>query len=59
MGKTKNKNLDAVAMMRQIRDDLSRKLTSMTHEEQQRYIKGKLAGTITDEEPKPRQRSSV
>ena len=46
-------------MMRQIRDDLSRKLMTMSHEEQQRYIQERLAGKITDDEPKPRRRSSV
>jgi len=55
----KKKSLDAVAMMRQIRDDLSRKLMSMSHEEQKRYIQERLAGKITDDEPKPRRRSSV
>lgn len=56
---TTKKNLDAVAMMRQIRDELSRKLMTMSHEEQQRYIQERLAARITDDEPKPRRRSSV
>jgi len=55
----KKKSLDAVAMMRQIRDDLSRKLMTMSHEEQQRYIQERLAGKITDDRPKPRGRSSI
>lgn len=59
MPRTKNKTLDAVAMMRQIRNDLSRKLMTMSHEEQQRYIQERLAGKITDDEPRPRRRSSV
>lgn len=59
MPTTKKKNLDAVAMMRQIRDDLSRKLMTMSHEEQQRYIQERLAGKVTDDEPEPRRRSSV
>lgn len=59
MDKPKDTNVDAVAMMRQIRDRLGLKLMSMTHDEQQRYIEEKLAGKIIDEEASPRQRSSV
>ncbi len=59
MPRTKNKSLDAIAMMRQIRDDLSRKLMTMTHEEQQRYIQERLAGKVTADEPTPRRRSSA
>jgi hypothetical protein len=59
MPRTTKKKLDAVAMMRQIRDELSRKLMTMSHEEQQRYIQERLAGKITHDEPKPRRRSSV
>ncbi|MCB1036071.1 MAG: hypothetical protein KDD47_19775 [Acidobacteria bacterium] len=58
MKRTK-KDLDAVAMMRQIRDDLSRKLMTMSHEEQRRYVQDRLAGKIRDEETQPRQRSNV
>ena len=39
MSKNIQKDLDAVKMMREIRDGLSRKLMTMTHEEQRRYVK--------------------
>ena len=42
MSQTKTKDFDAVKIMRAIRDDLSRKLMTMSHEEQDRYIKEQL-----------------
>ena len=49
-------DLDAVEMMRSIRDDLSRKLKIMTHEEQRQYIKEQLAGSEAQENEKYGQR---
>jgi hypothetical protein len=45
-------------MMRRIRDDLSRTLMTLSHEEQRRYLQERLAGKITDGEPRPRRRTS-
>ena len=52
-------DLDAVEMMRSIRDDLSRKLKIMTHEEQRQYIKEQLAGSEAHQNEEHRQRSTV
>ncbi len=38
----KNKDFDAVKMMREIRDHLSEKFSKMTFEEQKKYIKENL-----------------
>lgn len=59
MSKKKQKDFDAVNMMREIRDDLSRKLMTMSHEEQQRYIKEQLGGEPGHHEQEPRHRSTV
>lgn len=59
MNKGQQGNLDAVAMMRSIRDELSRKLKNMTHEEQRQYIKEQLASSEADQNEEPRQRSTV
>ena len=59
MSKTKQKDFDAVKMMRDIRDDLSRKLMTMTHEEQQRYIKEQLGVEPDQPAQEPRHRSTV
>lgn len=53
------KSLDAVRMMREIRNDLSRKLMKMSHEEQGRYIKEQLETEIDGQHEDARQRSSV
>jgi hypothetical protein len=59
MNKGQQGNLDAVEMMRSIRDELSRKLKDMTHEEQRRYIKEQLASPEADQKKESRQRSIV
>jgi hypothetical protein len=59
MNRGQQGNLDAVAMMRSIRDELSRKLKDMTHEEQRQYIKEQLASSEVDQNEEPRQRSTV
>jgi hypothetical protein len=59
MNKGQQGNLDAVEMMRSIRDELSRKLKDMTHEEQRQYIKEQLASPEADQIEEPRQRSTV
>jgi len=41
---TKKKDFDAVKMMRDIRDQLSREFADMTYEERKRYIRKKLEG---------------
>lgn len=41
--KKKQKKFDAVKMMREIRDQLSREIMHMTHDEQKAYIKKLLA----------------
>lgn len=46
-------------MMRDIRDELSRKLMTMSHEEQQRYIKKELEGEAGQQEREPRRRSTA
>jgi len=38
----KDKKFDAVRMMREIRDELSKKFQNMSYEEQKRYIKKNL-----------------
>ena len=38
----KNKDFDSVKMMREIRDELSKKFLKMTFEEQKKYIKKNL-----------------
>ena len=37
--KNQKKDFDAVKMMREIRDQLSREMMNMSHDEQQAYIK--------------------
>jgi hypothetical protein len=59
MSRKKQKDFDAVKMMREIRDDLSRKLMTMSHEEQQRYIKEHLEAEPGQQEEEPRHRSTV
>jgi hypothetical protein len=59
MSKKRQKDFDAVKMMRKIRDDLSRKLMTMSHEEQQRYIKEQLGAEPGQQEQEPRHRSTV
>jgi len=59
MNKGQHGSLDAVRMMRSIRDELSRKLKDMTHEEQRQYIKEQLASSETHENEESRQRSTV
>ncbi len=41
----KNKKFDAVKMMREIRDELSKKFIHMTFEEQKKFIKKSLEQT--------------
>lgn len=41
--KKKEKAFDAVKMMRKIRDQLSREIMNMTHEEEKAYLKKLLA----------------
>ncbi len=41
--KKKQKKFDAVKTMREIRDQLSREIMHMTHDEQKAYIKNLLA----------------
>lgn len=59
MTRTKDDTPDGIAMMRKIRNNLSRKLMTLTHQEQQRYIQGRLAEKSTDHESKPRRRSRL
>jgi hypothetical protein len=59
MSKKKQKDFDAVKMMREIRDDLSRKLMTMSHEEQRRYIKEQLEAEPGQQQQKPRHRSTL
>jgi len=59
MSKKKQKDFDAVKMMREIRDDLSRKLMTMSHEEQHRYIKEQLEAEPGEQQQEPRHRSTV
>ncbi|MFP3940764.1 MAG: hypothetical protein ACLF0P_10695 [Thermoanaerobaculia bacterium] len=59
MSKKKQKDFDAVKMMREIRDDLSRKLMTMSHEEQKRYIKEQLEAEPGQQEEESRHRSTV
>ncbi|MFQ5891987.1 MAG: hypothetical protein ACE5HW_04255 [Candidatus Methanofastidiosia archaeon] len=40
------KKFDAVKMMREIRDKLSREFMNMNYKEQKRYIKGKVKSKI-------------
>lgn len=57
MNKGQAREIHAVEMMRSIRDELSRKLQDMTHEEQREFIKEQLARPKTADE-ESRQRSS-
>nr|VFJ89134.1 MAG: hypothetical protein BECKLFY1418A_GA0070994_100648 [Candidatus Kentron sp. LFY] len=45
-----DRNIDCVAMMRRIRDDLSRKIEGMTWEEEKEFLKKSITsfGFITD-----------
>lgn len=47
IAKKKEKDFDAVKMMRDIRDQLSREIMNMTHAEQEAYLK-KLAEEKTN-----------
>jgi hypothetical protein len=58
MSQKRQKDFDAVKMMREIRADLSRKLMTMSHEEQERYIKEQLRVEPGQEE-EARHRSTV
>ena len=49
--KTSEKSFDAVQMMRQIRDRLSAQCKEMTFEEQKQYIRERLSGKPTKEQP--------
>jgi hypothetical protein len=49
--KTNEKSFDAVQMMRQIRDRLSAQCKEMTFEEQKQYIRERLSGKPTTEQP--------
>ncbi len=40
------KEFDAVKMMREIRDKLSKELENMSYEEQRKYIRGKIKPEI-------------
>jgi len=42
MSRKSENDFDAVKMMPEIRDGLSRKLMNMTHEEQRQYVKEQL-----------------
>ncbi len=59
MTKQQELELDAVKMMRSIRDELSRKLKHMPHEEQRRYIQEQLSKPETDQDGMPLRRSSL
>ena len=49
--KKNEKSFDTVQMMRQIRDRLSAQCQEMTFEEQKRYIRERLSGKPTKEQP--------
>jgi hypothetical protein len=49
--KKNEKTFDAVQMMRQIRDRLSAQCKEMTFEEQKQYIRERLSGKPTQEQP--------
>jgi hypothetical protein len=49
--KKSEKSFDTVQMMRQIRDRLSAQCQEMTFEEQKRYIRERLSGKPTKEQP--------
>ena len=51
--KKSEKSFDAVQMMRQLRDRLSTQCKDMTFEEQKRYIRERLSGKPTKEQPVP------
>ncbi len=59
MTREREGDLHAVEMMRSIRDDLSRKLKGMTHEEQHQFIKEQLARSEAEKNEEPRKRSTV
>lgn len=59
MSMKKQKEFDAVKMMREIRDDLSGKLRTMSHEEQHRYIKEQLEAEHKEQEEEAGHRSTV
>jgi hypothetical protein len=59
MSQKKQKDFDAVKMMREIRDDLSRKLMNMSHEEQHRYIREQLEAEAGHQQEEPLHRSTV
>lgn len=52
------KTFDAVEMMRQLRDDLSRQISDMTFEEEKRYLKEHALPIRALEEKKPEERES-
>lgn len=47
---SKAKRFDAVRMMREIRDELSRKLVTMDHEEQRAYLEEQLRAALSSEQ---------
>ena len=49
--KKSEKSFDAVQMMRQIQDRLSAQCKEMTFEEQKQYIRERLSGKPTKEQP--------
>ena len=49
--KKNEKSFDAVQMMRQLRDRLSAQCQEMTFEEQKQYIRERLSGKPTKEQP--------
>lgn len=59
MSQKKQKDFDAVKMTREIRDELSRKLMTMSHEEQRRYLKEQLEVEPGQQEHEPRHRATV
>lgn len=64
MTRNREADIDAVAMMRNIRDDLSHKLMQMSHEEQRRYISEQLTSEELEHDSsqarkEPRKRSVV
>lgn len=59
MAKSRGSEVHAVEMMRDIRDDLSRKLMGMSHEEQSRYISEQLEHGASQELKEYRKRPAI
>jgi hypothetical protein len=59
MASADHSDFDAVKMMREIRDPLSRKLMNMSHEEQRQYIEEQLERQGDEEQDEARQRSTA